>query len=117
MDCWGKCSFCGRFGHKAEVCRDRLKSDQKDALKKANFKKDKERKTKKEKLKKKTKAKKIQECEDLIELLKNESPESSEVEFETSGEESSDPDEQSSSTRVKKVQASKESRREARVYA
>merc|ERR1712236_84990 len=85
VDCWGKCSFCGRFGHKAEFCRDRLKSDQKDALKKANFKKDKERKTKKEKMKKKTKAKKIQECEDLIELLKTESPESNEVEFATSG--------------------------------
>ena len=116
-ECWGKCSFCGRFGHKAEICRDRLKSDQKDALKKANFKKDKERKTKKEKIKKKTKAKKIQECEDLIELLKAESPESSEVEFGTSGEESSDPDEQSPGTRVKKVQSTKESRREARVYA
>ena len=117
VDCWGKCSFCGRFGHKAEVCRDRLKSDQKDALKKANYKKDKERKTKKEKTKKKIKAKKIQEYEDMLERLKSESPESSEVEFGTSGEESSDPDEQSPSTRVKKVQASKESRRETRVYA
>ena len=68
-------------------------------------------------MKKKIKAKKIQEYEDKIESLKSESPESSEVEFGTSGEESSDPDEQSPSTRVKKVQTSKESRREARVYA
>merc|ERR1712215_274109 len=57
------------------------------------------------------------EYEDKIESLKSESPESNEVEFETSGEESSDPDEQSPSTRVKKVQSSKESRREARVLA
>merc|ERR1711895_131038 len=98
----GKCSFCGRFGHKAEVCRDRLKSDQKDALKKANYKKDKERK-----MKKKIKAKKIKEYEGKIESLKSESPESSEVEFDTSEEESSDPDEQSPSTRVKKVQSAK----------
>ena len=60
-DCWGKCSYCGRFGHKAEICRDRLKSDQKDTLKKADYNKNKERKIKKEKMKKKIKAKKIQE--------------------------------------------------------
>merc|ERR1712215_286427 len=48
VDCWGKCSFCGRFGHRAEVCKDRLKSDQKDSLKKADYKKETERKTKKE---------------------------------------------------------------------
>merc|ERR1712215_278465 len=55
VDCWGKCSFCGRFGHKAEVCRDKLKADQKDALKKADYKKTKERKKEKMKMKKKTK--------------------------------------------------------------
>ena len=100
-DCWGKCSYCGRFGHKAEICRDRLRSDHKEALKKANFKKDKERKTKKEKPKKKSKAKKVQ---DFIEMLEAESPESSEVEFVSSGEESSDPEEQSPGPAVKKVQ-------------
>ena len=33
-DCWGKCSFCGRFGHKSEVCRTKMRSDQAEALKK-----------------------------------------------------------------------------------
>ena len=109
--------FCGRFRHKAEICRDRLKAEQKDTLKIADYKKTKERKLKKEKMKKKIKAKKIQEYEERIESLKSESPESSEVEFDTSEEESSDTDEQSPSTRVKKVQSAKESRREARVLA
>ena len=115
VDCWGKCSFCGRFGHKAEICRERIKEVQKETAKKAqDFKKNKEKK--KEKMKKKIKAKKIQQYEEKIESLRNELPESSEEEFDTSEVDSSDPDEQSP-TRVKKVQSAKESRREARVLA
>merc|ERR1711895_249309 len=35
VDCWGKCSFCGCFGHKAEICRERIKKVQKETAKKA----------------------------------------------------------------------------------
>merc|ERR1712101_74612 len=66
-------------------------------------------------MKKKVKAKKIQQYEQRIESLKNELPDSSEDEIDTS-EDSSGPDDQSP-TRVKKVQSAKESRREARVLA
>ena len=50
-------------------------------------------------------------------MLEAESPESSEVEFVSSGEESSDPEEQSPGPAVKKIHKTAESRREARVYA
>ena len=26
VDCWGKCNFCGRFGHKTEICRNNPKN-------------------------------------------------------------------------------------------
>ena len=113
-DCWGKCSFCGRFGHKSEICRTRLRSDQTEALKKANLKKDKERKIKKDKIKKKTKAKKVR---DFLDMFEANSPESSEAEVVSSDEESSDPEEQSPGPAVKKIHETAESRREARVYA
>ena len=113
-DCWGKCSFCGHFGHKSEVCRTRLRSDQTEALKKANLKKDKERKIKKDKIKKKTKAKKVR---DFLDMFEANSPESSEAEVVSSDEESSDPEEQSPGPAVKKIHKTAESRREARVYA
>merc|ERR1711895_190739 len=82
-DCWEKCPFCGRFEHKSEICRTRLRSDHTETLKKANLKKDKERKTKKDRIKKKTKGKKVG---DFIDMLEVESPESSEAEVESSGE-------------------------------
>ena len=112
-DCWGKCSFCGRFGHKSEVCRTKMRSDQAEALKKANIKKDKERKIKKDKVKKKTKAKKVR---DFLEIFDVNSPESREAEVVSSDEES-DPEEQSPGPAVKKIHKTAESRREARVYA
>merc|ERR1711895_119511 len=113
-DCWGKCSFYGRFGHKSEIYRTRLRSDHTETLKKANLKKDKERKARKDKIKKKTKAKKVR---DFIDMLEAESTESSETEVVSSGEESSDPEEQSPGPAVKKVHKTAESRREAWVYA
>merc|ERR1712236_45146 len=94
VDCWGKCSFCGRFGHKVEICRERIKEVQEETAKKAqDFKKNKEKK--KEKMKKKIKAKKIQQYEEKIESLRNELPKSSEEEFDTSEVDSSGPDDQS----------------------
>ena len=112
VDCWGKCSWCGRFGHKAEICREKIRELQKETTKKAQ---DAKKNKKKEKMKKKIKAKKIQQYEERIESLRNELPDSSEDEVDTS-EDSSGPDDQSP-TRVKKVQSAKESRREARVLA
>ena len=106
----GDCSFCGRFGHKSEVCR---RSDQAEALKKTNIKKDKERKIKKDKVKKKTKAKKVR---DFLEIFDVNSPESSEAEVVSSDEESESED-QSPGPAVKKVHETPESRREARAHA
>ena len=34
-ECWGKCKFCGRYGHRSELCRTKIRSDQAEALKKA----------------------------------------------------------------------------------
>merc|ERR1712215_314399 len=90
VDCWGKCLWCGRYGHKAEICRDKIKETQKQTTKKAQDKKNK----KKEKMKKKVKAKKIQQYEERIKSLRNELPDSSEDEVDTS-EESSGPDDES----------------------
>merc|ERR1711891_77017 len=75
----------------------------------------KNKKKKEGKKKAKTHAKKIQQYEQRIEELRNELPESSDDEVDTS-EESSDPDDEPTS-RVRKVQSAKESRRESRVLA
>merc|ERR1711895_232748 len=66
-------------------------------------------------VKKKVKAKKIQQYEQRIENLRNELPDSSEDDVDTS-EESSGPDDESPA-RVKKVQSAKDARRESRVLA
>merc|ERR1711891_12921 len=107
VDCWGRCAWCGRYGHKAEICREKIKDNQNQTTKKAQDKKNK----KKEKIKKKVKAKKIQQYEHRIESLRNELPDSSEDEVDTS-EESSGPDDESP-VRIRKVQSAKDARRES----
>merc|ERR1712236_6814 len=49
VDCWGRCAWCGRYGHKTDLCRDKVTETQKQTTKKAQDKKNK----KKEKGKKK----------------------------------------------------------------
>merc|ERR1712215_611434 len=112
-DCWGKCAWCGRYGHKTDLCRDKVTETQKQTTKKAQDKKNKKKEKGKKKVK--TQAKKIQQYQQRIEDLRNELPESSDDEVDTS-EESSDPDDEPTS-RVRKVQSAKESRRESRVLA
>ena len=34
-ECWGKCQHCGRYGHRSQMCRTKIKLDQAEALKKA----------------------------------------------------------------------------------
>merc|ERR1711895_119796 len=104
QDCWGKCAWCGRYGHKTDLCRDKVTDPQKQTTKKAQ-----------EKKKVKTHAKKIQQYQQRIEDLRNELPESSDEEVDTS-EESSGPNDEPTS-RVRKVQSAKETRRESRVLA
>merc|ERR1711895_362698 len=113
QDCWGKCAWCGRYGHKTDLCRDKVTDPQKQTTKKAQDKKN--RKKEKGKKKVKTHAKKIQQYQQRIEDLRNELPESSDDEVYTS-EESSGPDDEPTS-RVRKVQSAKDARRESRVLA
>ena len=106
-ECWGKCKHCGRYGHRSELCRTKIKSDQAEALKKAAA----ADARKKAKGKKKNKnAKKV--VEELLETLNISSPDNS-SEDETSSEDSSG-EEGSPGPSVKKVQETPQSRREAR---
>merc|ERR1711867_157612 len=113
QDCWGKCAWCGKFGHKTDLCRNKVTDPQKPTTKKAQDKKNKKKEKGKKKVK--THAKKIQQYQQRIEDLRNELPESSDDEVDT-WEESSGPDDEPTS-RVRKVQSAKESRRESRVLA
>ena len=106
-ECWGKCKHCGRYGHRSEMCRTTIKSDQAEALKKAAAA-DARKKAKGKK--KKKNAKKV--VEELIETLNISLPDTSN-EYETSSSDSSG-DEGSPGPSVKKVQETPQSRREAR---
>ena len=106
-ECWRKCKHCGCYGHRSELCRTKIRSDQAEALKKAAA----ADARKKAKGKKKNKnAKKV--VEELLETLNISSPDNS-SEDETSSEDSSG-EEVSPGPSVKKVQETPQSRREAR---
>ena len=73
-ECWGKCEHCGLFGHKTQVCRSK---PQPEPVKKTDGKK---WKGKKKKFTNKEKAKRIAELTELVETLKQNSPDISESE-------------------------------------
>merc|ERR1712208_238434 len=104
-DCWGKCEFCGRFGHKSQVCHS--KPQQPEPVKKTSKDKNKP-KSKKKKTTKKENAKRVAE---LIETMSLNSPILSE-------DESLDSD-SSSSVSVNRVQLQQvpQTRRERRANA
>ena len=70
-ECWGKCVHCDRFGHKSQVCRSK---PQPEPVKKTDGKKSKGKKKNKEK------AKRIAELTELVENLRQNSPDISESE-------------------------------------
>ena len=49
-DCWGKCQYCSRYGHKSQLCRNKKTNEEIEIAKRAkeNKKKDKKKKKKKE---------------------------------------------------------------------
>merc|ERR1712208_139348 len=93
-DCWGKCEYCGRFGHKSQVCHS--KPQQSEPVKKTSKDKNKP-KYKKKKTTKKENAKRVAELKEFIETLSLNSP------IISSEDESSDSD-SSSSLSVNRVQ-------------
>merc|ERR1712055_994301 len=70
-ECWSKCVHCDRFGHKSQVCRSK---PQPEPVKKTDGKKSKGKKKNKEK------AKRIAELTELVETLRQNSPDISESE-------------------------------------
>merc|ERR1712208_184507 len=108
-DCWGKCEYCGRFGHKSQVCHS--KPQQSEPVKKTSKDKNKP-KYKKKKTTKNENAKRVAELKEFVETLSLNSP------IISSEHESSDSD-SSSSRAVNRVQLQQvpQTRRERRTNA
>ena len=62
QDCWGKCKFCGRYGHKSNLCRNKPQEDTEPAKKASEG-------TKKGKPKEKKKRGKKEEAKRVAELI------------------------------------------------
>merc|ERR1712030_76292 len=70
-DCWGKCSHCGRYGHKSQMCRTKPQQQPEPVKKTSDDKK--KRKFKKKKIKKEN-AKKVAELQEFVQTLTLNSP-------------------------------------------
>ena len=95
QDCWGKCKFCGRYGHKSHLCRNKPQEDSEPAKKASDGNKEGKPKGKK-KRGRKEKAKRVAE---LIDSLRLDSPANSSDE-----ETSEDSDISPSVLNIRKIQ-------------
>merc|ERR1712002_176898 len=107
-ECWGKYEHCGLFGHKTQVCRSK---PQPEPVKKTDGKKS---KGKKKKFTNKEKAKRIAELTELVETLKQNSPDISESE---SSESDSSSREAVNRVQLQLPRAGPQSRRDRRANA
>ena len=104
QDCWGKCKFCSRYGHKSNLCRNKPQEDTEPAKKASEGTKKGKPKGKK-KRGKKEEAKRVAE---LIETLRLDSPANSSDE-----ETSEDSDASPSVLNVRRIQEQNPSSRRA----